>query len=859
MRIIVGRGYLLPVVVALALAMCDVLLLLQLPNALQSWAALVLAVVLPGQLLVARLFARGRLDVGEHFVYGVAAGITLFVLTLLALSYLPGGLSFAHVLVAFNVLTLLLLAMNPAVWRVSSLASSLTLRFPRWDLTFAALLALMIGAAFLRFTHLGYSELHGDEALVALRATDVIQGWERALFVHKKGPGEILIATGFYLLTGELTEYAAHLPFAVASWTGVLAVYLLGVRWFGPIAGWWAGAMVMVDGYLMAFGRMLQYQSIVFLMVVAAVLAVQMARQNKRVIVRHLLLAALFLASGLLAHYEAIIAVVPATALLLGIWQRQGSNWAAARRLVGWLAWPLLLGIAVCAAFYVPFVLDPEFFRDTFAYIFGHRLAGQASPEVFPTVVGRSTLYSSSYYFWTLVVLTVGGMFHGYVHYTRLWARVLLSMLLAGAMVALLTDATNFLSENNWLARGMFVATFIPFWGSRIISAQAKAVWLWFGLPLMAVMFFIAKPGTHVYIFFIPWALVTGMVLQELWSYLARWWGRRRARAVLAPLVALLVVIFGSYVYQLFVRNDPEILLTWDENRPPGYVTTFETPAFESIFGFPIRNGWKSVASLYAQGVLRGRFDTNDRFSMVPDWYVRGAEYCGRDEMNYYLLVPYPLPVDRPLMEQKRQELADRFYLWGVVTSNDHPHMEIYARRDRVAAEQAGAPRTLREEDFVEFYNENLLAPFTRNGPLGAQPIPNPSAFRYGDHIQLVGHSVGSVEAARGGEVELHLYWTTDAPISENYYVSVQLINLQTTAKAGQRDGEPGCNRFQTSTWVPGDVIFDRYFVPVEEEVEPGDYALFVKMYNEQGTLMVTEMATGAVSDGAILTTITVR
>lgn len=184
--------------------------------------------------------------------------------------------------------------------------------------------------------------------------------------------------------------------------------------------------------------------------------------------------------------------------------------------------------------------------------------------------------------------------------------------------------------------------------------------------------------------------------------------------------------------------------------------------------------------------------------------------------------------------------------------------MEIYARRDRVAAELEGSPRTIREEDFVDFYNANLLAPFTRNGPLGAQFVPNPSATRFGEHIQLVGHEVASVEAVRGGEVELSLYWRADAPVAENYFVSVQLINLETTGKAGQRDGEPGCNRFPTSTWVAGDTMFDRYFVPVEDAVEPGEYTVFVKMYNEQGTLPVTD-GNGVVSDGALLTKIMVR
>ena len=51
--------------------------------------------------------------------------------------------------------------------------------------------------------------------------------------------------------------------------------------------------------------------------------------------------------------------------------------------------------------------------------------------------------------------------------------------------------------------------------------------------------------------------------------------------------------------------------------------------------------------------------------------------------------------LDRPLVDQKRHDLESDYYLWGVVTSNDAPHLEIYARRDRLAAEQEGSPRTL--------------------------------------------------------------------------------------------------------------------------------------------------------------------
>ncbi len=863
-----------PTSALLALLICDLLLLLPTPDMIASWAALSLAALLPGHLLVTLWLggnARTLEGLGERFVYGVGVGYGLLVLILLGLSYLPGGLTFAGVALTFNAVVMLLIGVT---WWQSRTGQSRTrlpqdaassFLLPAFDLNFAnwqvvALLALLLGAGYLRFTHLSYSELHGDEALVALRAVDVIQGWERALFIHKKGPGEILIGTALYVLTGRLTEYAAHLPFALASWTGVLATYLLGRRWFGPVAGWWAGAMVAVDGYLMAFGRMLQYQSIIFLTVVLTVLAMQLALDHRRVTARYLLLAAFIMATGLLAHYEASIAAVPALWLLICLWRADPN---ATLRQMGL---PLLVGSGILAIFYIPFILDPEFFRDTFAYIFDHRLAGHTAPEGPNVIVGRSTLYSSSYYFWSLVVLTVAGLVLSYQRYAPARLHIPLVLLLVGIMTALLIDATTFFQLPGNLPLLMFSAILAPVWFSSHVPRAERTAWLWFGVPLLGILFFVRKPGTHVYIFFIPWALVTGMVVGQIWQAVRQRWGVRTTHGLLAPMMVLLVLLFGNYVRWLFVVNDVEVLRTWDENRPPGYWTAFETPAFESIFGFPIRNGWKTVATLYDQGQLTGRFDTNDRFSMVPDWYVRGAEYCPRDEANYYMLVPYPLPVDRPLVAEKRQQLQDKYYLWGTVTANDQPHMAIYARKDRVAIDMADAPRVLRAEDHTAYFNARLLTPFTPNGPLGAQPIPNQVTYQFGEQIALLGYSVDRTEVTPGGELRVELYWRTNAPLDTDYFVSIQIINLESTRKAGQRDGEPGCNRFPTTSWVPGDHIFDRLHVPIAANAKPGDYALYVNMYQIKTTdgggteyvaLPVTQ-PDGQVASGATLTAITV-
>lgn len=846
-----------------ALLLCDLSLLLPTPDRLQSWAALGLAALLPGALL-AELLLGNRADTpsfGERLVYSVSLGYGVLVLTLLGLSYLPGGLTFLQVALTFHGIILLFLLLI-GVRRGQPVAAAAVERRQWFAWANLALLALLAGAAYLRFTNLGYAELHGDEAAVALRAVDVIQGWERALFVHKKGPGEILPAVALYILTGRLTEFAAHLPFALASWTGVLATYLLARRWFGPVAGWWAAAMVMVDGYLMAFGRMLQYQSLIFLLVVLTVLAMQHAL-DRRPSMRYFLVAALLLATGLLAHYEAVIAVVPAFWLLVNYWQQQEGDWRAkSRQVTRQLALPLVVGAAILVAFYVPFILDPEFFRDTFAYIFGYRLAGRSMPEGLAIVVGRSTLYSSSYYFWFLVALTLAGLARAYRLYAPTVLRVPLLLLLAAVMTTLLIDSAAFFQLPGRLALWLWVALFATVWLAPRLPQSERAAWLWFSAPLLGVLFFVVKPGTHVYIFFIPWAIVTSMVVGQLWTAMTNVWGGWSTRWLLAPAMALLVLIFGNYVYQLFVVNRVEVLRTWDENRPAGYWTSYTTPAFESIFGFPLRNGWKSIGALYAQGTLQGRFDSNDRFSSVPDWYLRGEEFCPRDDPNYYLLVPYPLPVDRPIVDEQRRQLQETHYLWGVVTTNEQPHLEIYAHKERLPAEQTATPRIIREEEFTDFYNSQRLAPFTRNGPLGTQPVPNPTGYRFDNHIGLLGYNIDVAEVKPGGELEVELYWQTEQPLTVNYDVSIQIIDLTDARKAGQRDGEPGCNRYPTTLWTPGDRIYDRYHVPIAPDAQPGTYSIYVTLYevgaDGSQTLLPVTQADGQAVSGAVLGTVTV-
>ena len=126
------------------------------------------------------------------------------------------------------------------------------------------LIGLLVLAAAFRVLWLGYSEFQGDEAIVMLKAAAAVQGRRDVLFLHKKGPAEILIPTALLALAGRLPEAWARLPFALTGLGGLAVLYLLGREMASERTGLWATPLMALNGYLVAFSRIVQYQSLVF-------------------------------------------------------------------------------------------------------------------------------------------------------------------------------------------------------------------------------------------------------------------------------------------------------------------------------------------------------------------------------------------------------------------------------------------------------------------------------------------------------------------------------------------------------------------------------------------------------------------
>jgi hypothetical protein len=224
------------------------------------------------------------------------------VLLALTLSYLPGPIPFTLSLGTFVVSALLpAFLLRPSRMVLPSFSPGLSL--------------LMLVAGGYRLIHLGYSEFQGDEGVIMIRAAMTISGNGEQLFLHQKGPAEILIPVATWRLAGGINEFWARLPFAWLSLLAVVAVAQLGARWFNRRAGIAAGLILSLSGLHIAFARIVQNQSVVVLMGLLAFLALDDYRQHRRTL--DLLLGAGLAAMSLLGHYDALLLLPAAAAVAL--------------------------------------------------------------------------------------------------------------------------------------------------------------------------------------------------------------------------------------------------------------------------------------------------------------------------------------------------------------------------------------------------------------------------------------------------------------------------------------------------------------------------------------------------------------
>ncbi len=731
---------------------------------MRFWAAVAVLWLLPGFSWAAALRHK---PLPERVALGAGMAFAISGLLTLLLHLLPGPFPITAARLAY-----LLAAVAPVLLAPRTLRR--TLHIPRAASWLVIVLPILV-AALARLPDLGYSEFQGDEAVILRRAAQALSGDDEQLFLHQKGPVEILTPMSLWALTGSINEPQARAPFALAGLVAVAAVTLLGARWFNLRTGMLAGLLVAISGFLVAFARIVQYQSLVAAMGALSLLAFTAYRRRGKL--SDLIIGAILLAYGLLAHYDAVLAA-PAALWLAG--QRLTAHRAMWRRELGRLALAGMAGVAVLAIFYAPFVANPNFAR-TFGYLSGERL-GSDGP--FYNNTGRvwvmSTFYNSTYY-----------------------AAGLLLLLGAWILDALSALRTHHTSRNTQYAiRNTHHTSHLA---HHIPSC------LYFAIPFVFYLFLVFDPRTHVYTFYPGAALLAGAAAARVWD-----WVRARGRGIallLAVASAGWYALCAGYIGLVFVGHTPEYKREWPAIKSALYPTTYQDLPLFGFFGFPYRAGWKAVEELYAQGVLTGAYNSNEE-PEITTWYVRSGARTLCSQPDLYIIAEHVQ--DEIALDY--QELERDYHLAAHITVAARPKIRIYRRN-------AQPPNTFAVEQFARAFDQKTtIAAQLPSHYSGAQTV----GTNFGNVGRLLGYD-SSDRVSPGEALAVTLYWQALAPTRRNYQVFTHLVVGDKLI--AQHDGAPACALRPTSAWEPGQIIRDEHVIPIGQDAPSGKARLIVGMY----------------------------
>ncbi len=792
------------------------------------------------------------------WVLGPGLGYAYAIYLTLLLSYLPGHLPGWGEVVGLDLFALVALSI---LLRRTGKSLSPHLFGASDDKRFSRSIAILLGVivligALFRFIWLDYSEFQGDEALAMLTAADVLAGHEDALFLRGKGPGEVLLPTALWSLTGTIDEAAARLPFALAGSLVPLLGFLLATSLFedhrmAAGIGVVTSVLLALNGFMVAFSRIVQYQVLVVLLSGLALWCSWQWRRNGRV--HWLMLCAFFLGSALLAHYDGLMVFPTIIYIIITTWRRRTEREERMRCLSHLVAALAILCLSA-GLFYLPYSLDTQAAR-TGSYL-SERIGETLFKNNLASFQHFNVFYTSFYYYALtgLLVLVFLAWASRSVYGLQLqrlpWVSRWLSGLLAFFVIVLFCWPETLRTSAFDLAFVPFALLFFGALSSTTLSDGQRAVVLWLAVPFLGYNFAVALPLTHIYTVVPAWTLLAGTVgvsivhsidpSLDITSLRHRW-----SAHLAVALSCIIAALFAGYLTLAYLRHDFEFVADWPRSHSALYWTPYSTSPPTGFFGFPHRSGWKAVGALYANGQLQGDYGSNEEPDITA-WYTRNApRACDTYPEHYFIAsdVVDAWPVDMSHVHEEYERFAEI----GLPNGKD---LVIYR------AKPAGAPLGVLSFDSLADVFDRSAVPsaFTRSAH-----ITRRMEIELGGLVRLIDYEMDAQRAYPGGRLTVTLYWQALIPIEEDYHVFVHLE--QGTAIWAQSDGRPVCWTYPTYAWRPGQIIADHHALPIRTDTPPGTYPILVGMYRPDNgqRLEVLDAAARPIANAIQVTTVTIQ
>lgn len=814
------------------LLLTDVLILWASAGSWQRTSGALLLLILPGLLLSEILLP--TINRVERWVIGLGLGYVTLIITGLCLHYLPGPLSLTIVLLTFNGLSLILLGwqvFQPAQGRhdlldnaekfisaqsseVGRQKSNLSRIFPPISSDTLLILFLILGIAVLfRFPRLGYSEFQNDEVRVMFRTAEVLVGESDALFQRQKGPAEVLLPALLWRLSGTITEWIARLPFALAGLLALVTLFGFSRRYLSIPVGWVATSLLAFTGFMVAFSRIVQYQTVVIWMSLLALWAAFAWRETLQQ--RWAMLSALFLATGFLAHYDAIL-VAPAIAYLALF----SSVPISTRK--RWQTWTLAgAGFFLAAGlFYIPYLLAPSA-DDNATYLLARIWQDTLLKNNLSQFLDYNVIYNSFYFIFVVGLLLLGwlaSILQGVPLVGRRFGGQYWLPLVAVSAVLIAFIRPDFfqVARFDWTPLVFGLIALAALFSSRLDESW-RAITLWFVIPFWGYTFIVALPGTHYYIFYPALALLAGFAVVRLWQiYPSLGMGM-----ILGIAGISLAVLVSDHLYTAYLRKDIEYIQDWPEGHPTSFWPYYEPqlPDSGDLFGFVHRAGWKVVGGLYAEGRLSGTYGSNERGSMAL-WYLRFAPFVNVLEFqicqkrpDYFFFVDDVLraePVDPHLLETYYAPM-------GQIAM---PYDELLSIYQRQPATQPLGPidKAALTQRFDQTATPDAFA---------QRPESHTVGYDFGSKLRLVEYELNPYQPQPGGQITVRLMWQAAISLEDDYHVRLQLRNGPYSISQVE---ERPCFLYPTNQWTPSQIVPGWHALSIDPNAKPADYTLSVTL-----------------------------
>jgi hypothetical protein len=299
---------------------------------------------------------------------------------------------------------------------------------------------------------------------------------------------------------------------------------------------------------------------------------------------------------------------------------------------------------------------------------------------------------------------------------------------------------------------------------------------------------------------------------------------------LLAAAGTVLLVTIIVYEGVIFLQTESaldQLRRGWDGS---GWEVVYDDlPASRSYFGYPKREGWKTVGVLRSQGLYPGDFRSVNEDFIIPIWYNYGeARSCYNTPAHFFVRSGEGEPASP----------AEGYLETGRISREGEVRLYLFSARAEVTE-----PIPLYRLETLEDQFDRQATPeqFARQ----AEPTHRLET-QFGPAIRLVGYDLDQPTIAPGETLYLNLYWQATEVPGGNYRAFVHLTDGMTLW--GQQDDDPAC-RLPTAIWRAGQHGLGQFRVVVDPETPPGRYPLVIGLYQAE-TLERVKISGGAGQPG---------